>query len=264
LPDRLLGKTVLVVGAAGNLGPTWVSTLLAEGATVLGVGLGVASDKELVRLGETWGEKLRCHEVDITSDVDLAELADSLGFPLVGGSVHGVVMNAGIDSIPGTGETSLEDYDRTEWERLFRVNVFGVIGMMNTLIPVLANPSSVVMLGSLYGLVSPKPELYSHFNSGKGSIKHPAYGASKAALVAAARQYATHYAGSGIRVNTLTLGGVAAGQDEDFVRKFESHVPQGTMLTTNGIVGAMVFLLSDDSRGMTGHNMVVDGGFTAW
>jgi len=116
----------------------------------------------------------------------------------------------------------------------------------------------------LYGLVSPKPGLYSHFNDGAGSIKHPAYGASKAALVAAARQYGTHLAGRGIRVNTLTLGGVAGGQDANFVEKFKNHVPQAKMLTIEDIAGAMVFLLSDDSRGMTGQNVIVDGGFTAW
>jgi enoyl-[acyl-carrier-protein] reductase (NADH) len=62
----------------------------------------------------------------------------------------------------------------------------------------------------------------------------------------------------------LTLGGVAAGQDEEFVRKFENHVPQATMLKTQELTGSMIFLLSDDSRPMTGHNLIVDGGFTAW
>ena len=65
-------------------------------------------------------------------------------------------------------------------------------------------------------------------------------------------------------MNTLTLGGVAAGQDPEFVDKFEQHVPQARMLSIADITPAMVYLLSDDSQGMTGQNMIVDGGFTAW
>jgi NAD(P)-dependent dehydrogenase (short-subunit alcohol dehydrogenase family) len=178
--------------------------------------------------------------------------------------LDGVVLNAGIDSLPGSGRTRLQDYELADWQRVFSVNVFGVVGVLNAVIPALSASSSVVMLGSLYGMVSPKPALYSHFNNGQGSLKHPAYGASKAALVAVAKQYGTHLAPHGVRVNTLTLGGVAADQDAEFVEKFETHVPQGTMLSREDIVGAMMFLLSDESRAMTGQNVIVDGGFTAW
>ena len=264
MPNRLSGKTVLIVGAAGNLGPVWTQALLHEGAFVLGVGLGVDDDPTLKHLSLTSPDLLKLAELDVTKDVDLSNLAHELGQTLGTNSLDGIVMSAGIDSVPGTGRLALEEYDQAEWERIFRVNVFGIIGALNTFSPTLKNPSSVVMLGSLYGIVSPKPSLYSHFNGGQGSIKHPAYGASKAALVAAARQYGTHLAPRGIRVNTLTLGGVAAGQDHEFVEKFEAHVPQGKMLSVEDVTGAMVFLLSDDSRAMTAQNVVVDGGFSAW
>jgi len=254
----------MVVGAAGNLGPSWVQTLLDEGATVLALGLGLHADGALRSLLEKHPTTLLSAELDVTQDIDLVSVSQDLGWDGPGGKIDGVVFNSGVDSLPGTGRRSLEEYDRREWDRLFQVNVIGVMATFNGLLPMLGDPSSVVMLGSLYGLVSPKPELYSHFNDGAGSIKHPAYGASKAALVAAARQYGTHLAGRGIRVNTLTLGGVAAGQDVDFVEKFENHVPQAKMLTMDDIAGAMVFLLSNDSRGMTGQNVIVDGGFTAW
>lgn len=264
MPKRLTGKTVLVVGAAGNLGPVWVEAFLREGAMVLGVGLGTSKDVRLTELGRKNPSQLALAEVDITQDTSREEMGQRLGHPLGEGTLDGVVFNSGIDSLPGTGRTALEDYGRDEWDTMFRVNVVGVVATLNTLLPAFKDPSSAVMLGSLYGIVSPKPDLYSHFNEGVGSVKHPAYGASKAALVATARQYATHLAPRGIRVNTLTLGGVAAGQDEEFVRKFENHVPQATMLKTQELTGSMIFLLSDDSRPMTGHNLIVDGGFTAW
>ena len=258
---RLAGKKILVVGAAGNLGPRWVKALAEESALVLAAGLGLESDDSLSGVVGEYPDNVKQAELDITQSFDPEELFARLG---VGGPIDGIVFNSGIDAIPGTGHTKLEDYDRDEWARIFGVNLFGIVSALNAFIPRLANPSSVVVLGSLYGIVSPKPALYSHFNGGSGSIKHPAYGASKAALVAAARQYGTHLAPQGIRVNTLTLGGVAAGQDETFVKSFRQHVPQNRMLTADDIVPAMLFLLSHDSQGMTAQNLIVDGGYTAW
>lgn len=263
MPRRLEGKTVLVVGADGNLGPLWVEAALEQGAVVWGLGLGATKDPSLQSLARSH-QDLRLGDVDITQELSLKDITTSVGVNEDTLSLDGVVLSAGIDSLPGSGRENLEDYQVADWQHVFSVNVFGVVGVLNAVIPVLNNPSSVIMLGSLYGMVSPKPALYSHFNDGKGSLKHPAYGASKAALGAVARQYGTHLAPRGVRVNTLTLGGVAAGQDPEFVQKFEAHVPQGTMLSRDDISGAMVFLLSDDSRAMTGQNVVVDGGFTAW
>lgn len=262
-PKRLEGKTVLVVGADGNLGPLWVQALLEEGATVWGLGLAATEDSALQDLSrDTPG--LVLGDVDLSKSVGRLTIEEALGVSLKPGSLDGVLLNAGIDSVPGTGHSSFEDYDRAEWERVFGVNVFGVVECLNSVLEALADPSSVVMLGSLYGVVAPNPALMSHYAEGKGLLKHPAYGASKAALVAVAKHYGTNLAPRGVRVNTLTLGGVEAGQDDAFIQKYSALSPQGRMLRVEELMGAMVFLLSDDSRAMIGHNLVLDGGFTAW
>lgn len=260
LGSRLASKTVVVVGAAGNLGPVWVDALLAEGAQVVACGLGTTSDSKLQ------GLKASSSSLELI-DIDITQLSARHVEGIVkacGGAVDGVVLNAGIDSVPGTGKLALSDYSFDDWQNLFAVNVFGVVNVLNALLPSLANPSSVVTLGSMYGVVSPKPALYAHFNEGKGSMKNPAYGASKAALLQVTKQYGTYLAPQGVRVNMLTLGGVAASQDSQFVEKFEDHVPQGRMVPREELPGAMVFLLSDDSLSMTGHNLIVDGGYTTW
>jgi NAD(P)-dependent dehydrogenase (short-subunit alcohol dehydrogenase family) len=262
LANRLQGKTVVVVGAGGNLGPVWVESLLGEGANVVACGLGATDDPTLGVLGATSGGALRVIDLDIArpGGVDVTALVGDRDHH----SIAGVVLNAGIDSIPGSGKIGLGDYSFDDWQSVFQVNVFGVVAVLNSLLPYLANPSSVVTMGSMYGVVSPKPAMYSHFNDGAGSMKNPAYGASKAALLAVTKQYATYLAPQGIRVNMLTLGGVAAGQDEEFVSKFTGHVPQGRMVPRDELPGALTFLLSDDSRSMTGHNLIVDGGYTTW
>lgn len=264
LAKRLEGKTVLVAGPGGNLGPIWVSNLLNQGARVWGIGKGVAGDSLLSDLKKVWDDKLFLSELDLTTEPAQNPISDWWPGETNDLVVDAVIVNAGIDALPGEGKRLLEDYTRDEWSKVFTVNVFGVVDLLNSLEKHLANPSSVVVLGSLYGIVSPNPALYSHFNDGSGSVKHPAYGSSKAALVALARQYATHWAPRGVRVNVLTLGGVAAGQDDQFVQKYSAVSPSAGMLSKSDIIGPMLFLISDDSLGMTGHNLVVDGGFTAW
>ncbi len=261
--ERLNKKTVLVVGASGNLGPSWILAALEEGAQVFGVGLRATEDHELDSISAQWQGRFRRADLDITLPFSLQQILDGLGVPPET-KLDSVVMNAGQDSPPGLGKSLITDYDLEDWKSLFEVNVFGLVRALNAVVPALVNPSSIVMLGSLFGVVSPKPEMYRHYLDGNGITKNPAYGASKAALVAIARQYATHLANVGVRVNTLTLGGIVGNQDQDFIDKYRSHVPLGKLSTIEDVVGAMVFLLSNDSRAMTGHNLVVDGGYTAW
>jgi NAD(P)-dependent dehydrogenase (short-subunit alcohol dehydrogenase family) len=262
LANRLTGKTVVVVGAGGNLGPVWVKALLSEGADVIAAGLDASLDGTLTGLVSAHADQLEVVDLDISDSagVDAKALVGGRGL----GSIDGVVLNAGIDSVPGTGEVALADYSFSDWQHVFDVNVFGIVSTLNSLVPYLANPSSVVTLGSMYGVVSPKAHLYDHFNDGAGSMKNPAYGASKAALLAVTQQYGTYLAPQGVRVNMLTLGGVAAGQDPEFVSKFVDHVPQGRMVERDELPGALIFLISDDSSAMTGHNLIVDGGYTTW
>jgi len=164
----------------------------------------------------------------------------------------------------GVAKQDAINFDAGAWDRIFRVNVFGFANIVTAVTPLLAVSSSIVAVGSMYGIVSPRLDLYSHYFDGEGSLKHPAYGASKAALLATVRQFGTHMAQQGTRVNALTLGGVAGNQDADFIAKFSAQNPQQRMVPISEAVGAMTYLLSDDSLSMTAQNLILDGGYTAW
>ena len=249
----------LVVGAAGNLGPVWCKALLEKGASVLGIGLNCSNDSNIQALLSDYPDNFKTFEADITQT-----LPERLVETLVEIPLSGVVMNSGIDSVPGSGKSKITDYSFNEWVRMLTVNVAGVANGINQLIPFLKEESSVVLIGSMYGIVSPKPTLYSHYMEGMGTVKNPAYGASKAALIAMCKQYATHLAPKGIRFNLLTAGGVAGNQDEEFVHKFINQVPLGRMGEKVELTPALLFLLSSDSSYITGHNLVADGGYTNW
>jgi NAD(P)-dependent dehydrogenase (short-subunit alcohol dehydrogenase family) len=117
-----------------------------------------------------------------------------------------------------------------------------------------------VNIGSLYASIAPSPAFYDHI---PGFLKPPAYGASKAGVVALTRYFARLWGPSGVRVNVLSPGGVAGGQDPEFLAKFNARVALGRMAEADDLVGPLLFLASDESRYVTGQELRVDGGFTA-
>jgi len=123
---------------------------------------------------------------------------------------------------------------------------------------------SVINIGSLYASVSPDQRFYDHLPGDLPFLKSPAYGASKAAVVNMTKYFSTLWGARGVRVNTLSPGGVVGGQDEAFKQKYGSRVPLGRMAQPEDLTGPLVFLASSASSYVTGHELRVDGGFTAW
>ena len=264
LGSRLQGRNILLVGGAGNLGPAWAEGILDEGATVFALGPDVFKDTQLEELAARVGRKMLRGHGDVTTPLSSDDLVSAFRTDGDALTIHGVVYNAGIDSPAGATTRDAINFEAPIWDKIFRVNVFGFANIVTAVTPLLAGSSSIVAVGSMYGIVSPRMDLYSHYFDGAGSFKHPAYGASKAALLATVRQFGTHLAARGSRVNALTLGGVEGNQDAAFVAKFSAQNPQERMLPITEALGAMTYLLSDDSLSMTAQNLILDGGYTAW
>jgi NAD(P)-dependent dehydrogenase (short-subunit alcohol dehydrogenase family) len=230
LRDRL----AIVTGALGNLGPVWSEALAGAGARVVGLDL-----RE--------GDGVR--QADVTDPSSLERVLAEVGTPAV------LVNNAGIDAPPGG--------DEGDFERTLAVNVTGLYNATQVFGRAMceAGAGSIVNIGSLYASIAPIPALYDHIEP--PFTKPAAYGASKAAVVSLTRYFARLWGPHGVRVNALSPGGVRAGQDPEFVRKYAERVPLGRMAEPADLVGALLFLASDASAYVTGHELRVDGGFTA-
>lgn len=257
--NKLLdSKRYLLLGGDGNLGPMWSQAILQAGGEVLILGLSVSNNQALNSLKSEYGSLMSIHDLDLT-DLNW-ETSNLSSF----GKFDGLVLNAGIDSLPGSGHTRIEDFDWHDWESTFKVNVFGNVQFLNKMLPNLNKDSSVVFIGSMYSVVSPNLEFYSHYNENKGSVKNPAYAASKSALISVVRQYATHLALQSIRVNMLSPGGVVGNQDQEFITKFRSRVPSRQLIPLENLGGHLLYLLSNYSRNLTGQNILVDDGYSSW
>jgi NAD(P)-dependent dehydrogenase (short-subunit alcohol dehydrogenase family) len=175
-----------------------------------------------------------------------------------------LVNNAGIDQPPDPDAAvgGIEGVSPEQFLRVLDVNTRGTFVATQAFGPamVAAGRGSIVNIGSLYASVAPEPGFYDHI---AGFVKPPAYAASKAGVVALTRYFARLWGPHGVRVNALSPGGVSGDQDDEFRRKYCSRVPLGRMAEPADLTGPLLFLASDASRYLTGHELRVDGGFTA-
>jgi len=264
----LEGDVAVVTGASGRLGPIWIETLLEGGATVFGVdrpGQEVAGPVQSM-LGRFGENRLRIARADVRDrqalDSACMMCLETFGVPSV------LVNNAGIDQPPGKLNKGyrLEEIPFEVNLEVFEVNTLGLF--LTTQVfgaqMVRAGRGSIINIGSLYASVSPDARFYAHIQGDPPFLKPPAYGASKAAVVNLTKYLATLWAPSGVRVNALSPGGVLGNQDETFKRKFCERVPMGRMAEPSDLRGPLLFLASRASAYVTGINLAVDGGFTAW
>lgn len=169
---------------------------------------------------------------------------------------------------PGIGfTTAFEDFPFEAWNQALAVNLTGAYLCCQAAVrPMLTQGSGVIVnLSSIYGLAGPDQRLYQRGVAGAPAQYKPVYySVTKAGILGLTRYLATYYAGKNIRVNALTPGGVFNGHDESFVQAYSARAVLGRMAEKDEMNGALLFLASDASAYMTGANLVVDGGWTAW
>ncbi len=266
MSGALRGRVALVTGALGRLGPVWCEALLSEGAEVIGMDRSEATPSAAwIRLEREANGRLHTDRADV---LDRAALEAVRGRAESAGRRPSILINnAGIDQPPGPARTwRIEDAPLDLFRGVLDVNVAGAFQAAQVFGPamVAAGQGSIVNIGSLYASVSPDARFYDHLPADPPFLKPPAYGASKAALLNLTRYLATHWGPRGVRVNALSPGGVEGDQDPEFKRKFTARVPLGRMADPADLRGPVIFLASDASSYVTGVELRVDGGFTAW
>jgi len=211
---------------------------------------------------------VRAFRVDVTDRASIerafAELVGEWGAP------HVLINNAALDSPPDAPAEEVgpfEEYPEASFDAVMDVNVKGTFLCCQVVGAAMAREGrgSIVNVSSVYGLLSPVQELYSfRRRRGETFVKPVAYSVSKSAVLNLTRYLATYWATSGVRVNTLTLAGVWNDQEQAFLDAWAERSPMGRMLEAREALGAVVFLASDASSYVTGSNVVVDGGWSAW
>ncbi|MGF1610050.1 MAG: SDR family oxidoreductase [Kiloniellales bacterium] len=264
----LAGRVVVVTGGLGQLGRSYTRALLARGAKVAIIE-NRGSEADLSgAFPEADRDRLMLAGADVTGR---GTIEQALGTIVERWEVPaGLINNAALDSppdAPAEENGPFEDYPEASWDRVMAVNAKGTFLCCQVIGGAMAKAGrgSIVNIGSIYGLVSPDQRIYDFRRAqGETFFKPVAYSASKSALYAFTRYLATYWAPRGLRVNMLTLAGVFNDQPAAFLEPYCSKVPLGRMARPDEYDGAVVFLLSEASSYMTGANLVLDGGWTAW
>ena len=267
-PFNIQDKVVVVTGGIGQLGRQFSLALIERGAKVALFDLRAGVDQVAKKSEASHDRNLLCLPVDVTQrdsiKAGLKHVNSAWGVP------YALINNAALDSPPDTppGENGpFENYPESSWDKVMAVNVKGVFLCCQVIGAQMAEATrgSIINICSIYGMVSPDQRIYKYRGTGgQPFFKPAAYSASKSALLNLTRYLSTYWAGKNVRVNTVTFGGVFNGQDKEFLQGYCDRVPLGRMAREDEYNGAIIFLVSDASSYMTGSNMVIDGGWTAW
>jgi NAD(P)-dependent dehydrogenase (short-subunit alcohol dehydrogenase family) len=263
------GRAIIVTGGAGLLGREYGQALVDAGASVVLADLNEDGVTATARAIKGSGKAIGVG-VDVTDEASVAALVRAAlsAFGRIDALVNNAALNPAVSQEPNAEfDAPFERYPLEIWNRTMAVNLTGMFLCAREVAPtMLAQKRGVIVnVSSTYGLVGPDQRLYASTASGaRQGYKPVAYSVTKSGVLGFTRYLAAYWAGTGIRVNTLTPGGVFNDQPEDFVQRYSSRTPMGRMAERHEYSAALLFLVSDASSYMTGANVVVDGGWTAW
>lgn len=261
--QTLQNKVCLVTGALGLLGRQFCKTLSDSGATVVVADLNRDSCQTFAN---ALGNGSQGFEIDVSDPASVSRAAGEV-FKAYGHCdvlVNNAALNDKVET--GTGLPRFENYPVELWNQSWQVNTTGIFLMCQNFGSAMAQrgAGSIVNIASTYGIVAPDQRLYDQGDGEQVFFKSISYTATKAAVIAMSKYLACHWGKAGVRVNSISPGGVKNGQDPAFIEKYANRTPMGRMLDVSELSEPLVFLASDASSYVTGHNLVVDGGWTAW
>jgi NAD(P)-dependent dehydrogenase (short-subunit alcohol dehydrogenase family) len=258
----LSGRRALITGAAGGLGKIFAGALAELGADLILVD---HPDSELETLRGTlisrWGINVEIHFCDLEIQDQRARLLAKLQSSNAGLNI--LVNNAafvGTSDLEGL-TNAFEEQSISTWNRVISVNLTAIFELCQGLLPILklATGANIINISSIYGKYGPDLRLYEGTSMGSPV----AYAVSKGGLIQFTRWLAT-VAAPEVRVNAICPGGIFRNQPDQFVNRYESRTPLKRMACEEDLIGAVAYLASDLSAYVTGHELMVDGGWGIW
>jgi NAD(P)-dependent dehydrogenase (short-subunit alcohol dehydrogenase family) len=262
----LEGKTVIVTGGAGLIGNAQCQVLSDFGASV------VVCDIDFDKAEKT-AENLNEHSFAAVLDVRSEDSIKRAKNAILSKThkIDVLVNNAALNDIFKNDLTDLEqsmfeNYSIELWNKSLEVNLTGTVLCCKIFGNSMTEKGtgSIINVASTYGIVGPDQSIYTNENGEQKFFKSPSYPSAKGAIINFTRYLAAYWGRKGVRVNTISPGGVKSKQDEFFIKNYSQKTMLGRMANPAEYTGAIVFLASDASSYMTGANLVIDGGWTAW
>jgi len=267
----LKGRVAVVTGGGGQLGFEFSRTLAEAGAAVVAADLNMELAGKTVRALTDNGYSAFACALDVTLPESTRELVAETVKQF--GRLDILVNSAALDpkfdpeaAARGIAPGAFENYPLDQWNAALNVNLTGMFLVTQACVKQMieqGKKGSIINICSTYGLNGPDQRIYIK-DGQRVAFKPVYYTVTKAGVMGFTKYLAAYYAGSQIRVNALTPGGVFNNHEEYFVKNYSARTILGRMAQKDEMNGALLFLASDASSYMTGNNVVVDGGWTAW
>jgi len=267
----LTGRVAIVTGGVGLLGSEFCKTLAEAGAAVAVVDLNASASQAVVDTLTKSGYKAQAFATDITQPDSVNAMVENVlsSFGRIDVLVNSAALDPKFDPDAvkkGITPGAFEDYPLDQWNSALNVNLTGMFLITQACVkPMLAQgkKGSIINICSTYGLNGPDQRIYIK-DGERVAFKPVYYTVTKAGVMGFTKYLAAYYAGTEIRVNALTPGGVFNNHEDYFVKNYSAKTIVGRMAKKDEMNGALLFLASDASSYMTGNNVDVDGGWTAW
>jgi 2-deoxy-D-gluconate 3-dehydrogenase len=268
---NLKDRVAVVTGGGGLLGAEFCRTLAEAGASVAVVDLNDEFTNKVADSLTKDGYSAKAIQTNVTNPDSVKEMVASVLSTF--GRLDVLVNSAALDpkfdptaASKGIAPGAFEDYPLDQWNAALNVNLTGMFLVTQACVkPMIeqGKKGSVINVCSTYGLNGPDQRIY--IKDGKRVAFKPVYyTTTKAGVMGFTKYLAAYYAGTEIRVNALTPGGVFNNHEEYFVKNYSAKTILGRMAKKDEMNGALLFLASEASSYMTGNNVIVDGGWTAW
>ena len=263
----LAGQVAVVTGGAGLLGQVFCQALATAGANVAVIDIDKpAAESIAAKIDREKSQKVLAIECDITSPQSVSTMVQKVVAEF--GRIDVLLNNAASKgSNLDQFFAPFENYSLQAWREVTAVNIDGLFLVAQSVGNQMKKQGggSIIQISSIYGVVAPDQRIYAGSEYNGRAINTPAvYSVSKAAVIGLTSYLSTYWADSKIRVNTLTPGGISSGQNDEFNKKYSQRVPLGRMGEASELTGALIYLASDASSYVTGQNIIVDGGLSAW
>tara|TARA_Y100000590_G_scaffold450726_1_gene590857 strand:- start:1760 stop:2557 length:798 start_codon:yes stop_codon:yes gene_type:complete len=254
-------KTIVITGGSGFLGSQYAEGLSKVGANVVIADINYEICKKLcTEIKKKFSTDPLPIKLDLTNPKSIERMVKTILKKYE--TIDVLINNAADQGNPKLRKTPFEDFPLKDWNKAIDVNLTGVFLCCQQIGKIMKKQRNgvIINISSTYGIVAPDQRIYG--SSGQNSAAF--YAASKSGILNLTRYLASYWQGTGIRVNTFSPGGVEKNQDPKFIKNYSKRTPLGRMAKKNEYIGPIIFLSSDASSYMTGSNLIVDGGWTAW